>query len=46
MTQADTLTVRETFKEYTIKTYSVYRRPLKGYINELVIFNYPVPNFF
>lgn len=42
MTQADTRQTREIFKEYHIKTFQVYRRPSKSYVNELVIMNYTV----
>lgn len=40
MTQADTKQVRETFKDYTIKEYPVYRRGNNCYKNELLIKNY------
>lgn len=40
MTQADTKQIRNTFKEYTIKTFKVYRVGSKKYVNELVIMNY------
>ena len=42
MTQADTKQIKEIFKEYTIKTFKVYRRSSKSYINELVIMNYTI----
>ena len=40
MTQADTKQVRETFKDYIIKEYPVYRRGNNCYKNELLIKNY------
>jgi DNA adenine methylase len=40
MTQADTKQIRNIFKDYTIKTYNVYRMASKTYINELLIMNY------
>ena len=40
MTQADTKEIRETFKEYTIKTFKAYRAAKRIYVNELVIMNY------
>lgn len=40
MTQADTIQIRQIFKEYTINTFSVYRMASKTYINELLIMNY------
>ena len=40
MTQADTKEIRELFKEYTIKTFKVYRHNKKKYTNELIIMNY------
>ena len=40
MTQADTKQVRTIFKEYIIKTFSVYRISSKSYKTELLIMNY------
>lgn len=40
MTQADTKQIRKIFKEYTIKTFTVYRLISKNYIKELIIKNY------
>jgi DNA adenine methylase len=40
MTQADTTQVRNIFKNYSIKTFPVYRAISKAYKNELVIMNY------
>jgi t-SNARE complex subunit (syntaxin) len=40
MTQADTVSVRKTFKDYTISTYRVYRLQYKEYKDELMIKNY------
>lgn len=40
MTQADTEQIKNMFKEYTIKTFKVYRMASKSYVNELVIMNY------
>ena len=40
MTQANTKQIRKIFKEYTIKTFDVYRAMKKEYVKELVIFNY------
>lgn len=40
MTQADTLQIKEIFKEYTIKSFSVYRSCSKKYVKELLIMNY------
>jgi DNA adenine methylase len=40
MTQADTKDVKDTFKEFTIKKFSVYRFGKKSYVNELLIMNY------
>ena len=40
MTQADTAQIKEIFKEYTIKTFQVYRMGSKSYTNELIIMNY------
>ena len=42
MTQADTKQIRNTFKEYTIKTFQVYRMGSKSYVNELLIMNYTI----
>lgn len=42
MTQADTKQIKEIFKEYTIKTFKVYRMGSKTYVNELVIMNYNI----
>ena len=40
MTQADTDEIKDIFKEYTIKTFKVYRMGSKSYVNELIIMNY------
>lgn len=40
MTQADTEQIKDIFKEYTIKTFQVYRMGSKSYVNELLIMNY------
>jgi DNA adenine methylase len=40
MTQADTKQIKNIFKEYTIKTFKVYRMVSKSYVNELIIMNY------
>jgi site-specific DNA-adenine methylase len=40
MTQADTKDMRNRFKNYVIKKFSVYRRLKKTYVNELLIMNY------
>ena len=40
MTQADTNLIKDTFKEYTIKKFEVYRMGSKTYTNELLIMNY------
>jgi hypothetical protein len=40
MTQTDTEQIKEIFKEYTIKTFQVYRSSSKSYIDELLIMNY------
>lgn len=40
MTQADTLQIKDTFKDYTIETFQVYRSSSKSYVNELLIMNY------
>jgi DNA adenine methylase len=40
MTQADTKHIRNIFKDYKIKTFTVYRMASKTYINELLIMNY------
>ena len=42
MTQADTQQIKNTFKEYIIKTFKVYRITSKTYVNELIIMNYTV----
>ena len=42
MTQADTKQIKEIFKEYTIKTFKVYRIASKIYVNELIIMNYNI----
>jgi DNA adenine methylase len=42
MTQADTKQIKEIFKEYTIKTFKVYRMGSKTYVNELIIMNYNI----
>ena len=42
MTQADTEQIKEIFKEYTIKTFKVYRMGSKSYVNELLIMNYTI----
>ncbi len=42
MTQADTKQIKNIFKEYTIKTFKVYRITSKTYVNELVIMNYTI----
>jgi DNA adenine methylase len=42
MTQADTEQIKKTFKEYTIKTFKVYRITSKTYVNELLIMNYTI----
>jgi DNA adenine methylase len=40
MTQADTQQIKDTFKEYTIKKFEVYRMGSKSYTDELLIMNY------
>lgn len=40
MTQADTQLIKDTFNDYTIKTFQVYRSTSKSYVNELLIMNY------
>ena len=40
MTQADTQQIKDMFKNYTIKTFQVYRSSSKSYVNELLIMNY------
>lgn len=40
MTQADTLTIRKIFKDYSIIKYPVYRSIKKEYTSELIIKNY------
>ena len=40
MTQADTVYIKEIFKEYTIKKFKVYRSGKKEYVDELMIMNY------
>ena len=40
MTQANTEQIKQVFKDYTIKTFSVYRMLSKSYKDELVIMNY------
>lgn len=40
MTQADTKQIKDVFKDYTIKTFQVYRMGSKSYVNELLIMNY------
>lgn len=40
MTQADTQQIKDIFKDYTIKTFQVYRSSSKSYVNELLIMNY------
>ena len=40
MTQSNTKEIRDVFKEYTIKTFKVYRMNKKEYVNELLIMNY------
>ena len=40
MTQADTQQIKDTFKEYTIEKFQVYRFTTKSYTNELLIMNY------
>ena len=40
MTQADTEQIKDMFKNYTIKTFQVYRSSSKSYVNELLIMNY------
>ena len=40
MTQADTKQIRKLFKDYSIKTFQVYRSITKSYVNELIIMNY------
>ena len=42
MTQADTKQIKETFKEYHIKKFQVYRMCSKSYVKELIIINYIV----
>lgn len=42
MTQANTKQIKDTFKEYTIKTFQVYRMASKSYVNELLIMNYTI----
>ncbi len=42
MTQADTKQIKEIFKEYTIKTFQVYRMGSRSYVNELLIMNYTI----
>jgi DNA adenine methylase len=42
MTQADTKQIKETFKEYYIKKFQVYRMGSKSYVNELLIMNYTI----
>ena len=40
MTQAYTQQIKDTFKEYTIEKFQVYRFTTKSYTNELLIMNY------
>lgn len=40
MTQANTKEIKKIFKEYTIKSFDVYRAMKKEYVKELIIFNY------
>lgn len=40
MTQADTLEIKKLFKDYTTRTFKVYRFGSKSYVDELVITNY------
>jgi|688.fasta_scaffold16664_2 DNA adenine methylase len=40
MTQADTQQIKDIFKDYTIKTFQVYRSSSKSYTDELLIMNY------
>jgi DNA adenine methylase len=42
MTQADTQQIKNIFKEYTIKTFQVYRMCSRTYVNELLIMNYTI----
>ena len=46
MTQADTQQIKDVFKDYTIKTFQVYRMGSKSYVNELLIMNFvPTTNY-
>ena len=40
MTQANTTQIKTIFKDYTIKTFKVYRASKKTHVNELIIMNY------
>jgi hypothetical protein len=40
MTQSNTKLIRDTFKNYNIKTFKVYRAKANVYVNELLVMNF------